>query len=96
MASGETRIRRTVYYEGRVQGVGFRYTTNNLARDFHVVGQVKNLEDGRVELVVEGPPDEITKFLGKVSENLGRYIRNSQVVESPATGQFATFFIASN
>jgi len=94
MPVDENLVRRTAYYEGRVQGVGFRYTTNTIAQEFRVVGQVKNLDDGRVELVAEGEPEEITRFLGQIGNTLGRYIRNSLITESPATGQFNVFSIA--
>ena len=50
---------REVYYSGRVHGVGFRYTVRSLASRLAVSGFVKNLPDGRVHLVVEGPPGEI-------------------------------------
>ena len=43
-----------ILYEGRVQGVGFRYTTKSVANGFEVTGTVRNLTDGRVELVAEG------------------------------------------
>lgn len=52
-----------VSYEGRVQGVGFRWTVKNLAREFDVAGTVKNLPDGRVELVAQGDSAEVTGFL---------------------------------
>ena len=52
-----------VHYEGRVQGVGFRYTVKNLAREFEVSGTIANLPDGRVELVASGEPDEVDAFL---------------------------------
>ena len=52
-----------VLYEGRVQGVGFRYTVKNLAREFEVSGTVANLPDGRVELVASGDPEEVDAFL---------------------------------
>ena len=51
--------RAHVYYSGRVQGVGFRYTAEGLALDLKLVGWVKNLPDGRVELVCEGPKEKI-------------------------------------
>jgi acylphosphatase len=96
MAAGDNPVRRTAYYEGRVQGVGFRYTTNSIAQDFRVVGQVRNLDDGRVELIAEGQAAELARFLNQVGETLGRYIHGSKITESPATGQFATFSIASH
>ena len=55
---------REIHYSGRVQGVGFRYTVRSLASRTAVTGFVKNLPDGRVQLVVEGPPDEIRVLVG--------------------------------
>ena len=52
-------LRQTCYFSGRVQGVGFRYTVQNLALQYNVRGYDKNLADGRVELVMEGPENEM-------------------------------------
>ena len=49
-----SRVRRRLIYQGRVQGVGFRYTVASIARRFPVTGYVKNLPDGNVELAVDG------------------------------------------
>jgi acylphosphatase len=60
---------KRVIYEGRVQGVGFRYTTKDLARGFYVVGTVKNLPDGTVELIISGETGEVTEFLRELRED---------------------------
>jgi acylphosphatase len=60
---------KRVIYEGRVQGVGFRYTTKDLARGFDVVGTVKNLPDGTVELIISGETGEVTEFLRELRED---------------------------
>jgi len=52
-----------VHYDGRVQGVGFRWTVKNLAKEFDVTGTVCNLRDGRVELVVQGETDEFLEAI---------------------------------
>ncbi|HEV3343051.1 MAG TPA: acylphosphatase [Pirellulales bacterium] len=88
-----THERREVLYSGRVQGVGFRYTTREIAERFNVTGYVENLSDGRVELVAEGEPAEIDRFLAAVEERLARYIASTQIRSRPATGEFAGFFI---
>ena len=62
-------IGRHVFYEGRVQGVGFRWTTKNLARGYDVTGSVRNLPDGRVELLVSGEVDEVEAFLEAIAES---------------------------
>ena len=59
-------IAKRVIFEGRVQGVGFRYAVNNLARGFDVCGRVKNLPDGNVELQVMGEPDEVASFIREI------------------------------
>ena len=60
---------RHVFYEGRVQGVGFRATVTHLARGYEVVGWIKNLPDGRVELQVSGDTEEVEAFLEAISES---------------------------
>lgn len=81
-------------FSGRVQGVGFRYTARNLALNFDVTGYVRNLPDGRVELVVEGAPREVEAFLGALSERMTDFVRTAERHVEPATGQFKTFQIA--
>ena len=60
---------RHVFYEGRVQGVGFRFTVKSLARGYEVAGWVRNLPDGRVELQASGEPGEVEGFLGAIAES---------------------------
>jgi acylphosphatase len=60
---------RHVFYEGRVQGVGFRWTTKNIARGYEVTGLVRNLPDGRVELQVCGEAEEVEGFLEAIAES---------------------------
>jgi acylphosphatase len=77
-------IRRRVYFSGRVQGVGFRYTCRSIARGFNVTGYVRNLPDGRVELVAEGEPGEVDNFLGAIHLEMSAYIKDASVESVPA------------
>lgn len=60
-------IAKRVIFEGRVQGVGFRYTVKDLSRGFDVCGWVKNLPDGSVELQVMGEADEVDSFIREIA-----------------------------
>jgi acylphosphatase len=82
-----------VHYEGRVQGVGFRYTVRRLATRFDVGGYVRNLPDGRVLLVVEGRPDELARFVAAVAAEMGHCVDQATRTEGPATGEFRQFDI---
>jgi acylphosphatase len=86
-------IRLTVLYSGRVQGVGFRYTARSVASGFDVTGYVRNLPDGRVELVAEGSPAEVRAFVASVERELGVHIRDVNINEEPPTGRFTDFSI---
>jgi len=81
-------IRYTVHYTGQVQGVGFRYTTQNIAEGLPVSGYVQNLSDGRVRLVVEGEKEQVDRLLDGITQYLGRYIHQQAVDQSPANGEF--------
>jgi acylphosphatase len=58
-----------VFYQGNVQGVGFRFTVRHIARGFDVTGWVRNLPDGRVELQVTGEPEEVRAFLDRIAQS---------------------------
>ena len=82
-------VAKQVFYSGRVQGVGFRFTTRQIASGYEVTGWVKNLPDGRVELQAMGEVDELEAFLSEILEsNLGSLIKEHEVTAiPPLTGQ---------
>ena len=85
--------RLTIHYSGRVQGVGFRWTTVRALAGLPVTGYVRNLDDGRVEMVLEGRPEHNLEALSRVREALGRRIRDEKRSSSPPTGEFDGFGI---
>ena len=90
------RRRMMVLYSGRVQGVGFRYQTRQVSAGFEVTGQVRNLPDGRVELVAEGSQPELEEFLEAIRQSgLKGFIRNEEVTWSDPRGEFRGFTIMS-
>lgn len=70
------------WFEGHVQGVGFRYQTVQVAKGFEVTGTVRNLADGRVQLYAEGDEREVRAFLREVRDELESYIRATETKES--------------
>ena len=83
--------RTTCYFSGQVQGVGFRYTVMSLAQRYDLTGYVRNLSDGRVELVMEGNDTDRSGLLDDVKQRMEEYIAKVTVADSPATGEFASF-----
>jgi acylphosphatase len=83
----------TVYFSGHVQGVGFRYTTLSVAKEFELTGRVSNLADGRVLLDVEGAPKEINAFLAVLEERMHGYIRKVERSSSQGPAQYQDFCI---
>ena len=73
--------------------MGFRYTAQNLALQFNVAGYVRNLPDGRVELVMEGPDPEMDHLVESIRQKMNGYIRNVDRQIYPATGEFNRFSI---
>lgn len=91
--AGKEAEQREIYYSGRVQGIGFRYTARAIAALHRVTGFVRNLPDGRVHLVVEGDSDEIQAFVDSLQADIGTYIHDTQVSVRPPTGRFKGFDI---
>ena len=83
----------TVYFSGRVQGVGFRYTTLQVAKEFEVAGWVRNLPDGRVQVEAEGTPETVKAFITALEERMHGYIRKTERQIAKRTPQFVGFNI---
>jgi acylphosphatase len=73
--------------------VGFRYTTERIARGCRVTGYVRNLRDRRVEVVAEGEPGELDQFIAAIEQAMAGYIRDQQSRDEAATGEFSGFSI---
>ncbi|HPW65178.1 MAG: Acylphosphatase [Candidatus Omnitrophica bacterium ADurb.Bin314] len=86
--------RMQVFFSGTVQGVGFRFTTERVARRFAVTGFVRNLDDGRVEVVAEGEEPVLVEFLTAIRESgMKYYIENVEAHWSDAAGTYKRFGI---
>lgn len=87
--------RMQIFFSGTVQGVGFRFTAERLARRFPVTGYVRNLEDGRVEVTAEGEEDHLTEFLTAIRESgMKDYIRDVEAHWSDPENCFKRFTVA--
>jgi len=94
-ASESNRRRLEIFYSGRVQGVGFRYTAKTVATGFELSGTIRNLPDGRVELIAEGARAELEAFRAAIrDEGLAGFIRDEQVTWADAKNEFRGFEIA--
>ena len=85
--------RKQIFYSGNVQVVGFRYTALRAGRNYEVTGYVRNLADGRVEMVVEGMSGEIEALKSDIAKELGGYIKQVDEGDSACTGEFDGFDI---
>ena len=89
---GKKRVH--IYYSGRVQGVGFRFTTEQIALSLGMTGWVKNLPDGRVEVMAEGEEAKLVGFLEKIRNGpMKPYIRGVAAEWEEAKGEFRDFGI---
>lgn len=82
-----------VFYSGRVQGVGFRFTAESIALDLKITGRVRNLRDGKVEVLAEGEEETLKEFLSRINEYFSKYIQDTDVEWLAATGEFKEFGI---
>ena len=81
-------IRYDVYFSGRVQGVGFRATTRQIARGHRVAGYVRNEPDGRVRLEIEGDPADCKALLHEILDVFASNITSHTLDQRPPTGEF--------
>lgn len=83
--------RRRMFFSGHVQGVGFRYTAIRIARQYPVSGWVRNLPDGRVELLIEGEVGVIDATLEEIRAAMRGLIRGEQTCREDAVGDMTGF-----
>jgi acylphosphatase len=83
-----------VYFSGHVQGVGFRYKTLRIAREFEISGYVRNLPDGRVEMIAEGEEAEVSRFVGEVIDRMDNFIRRTERSDHQRPRRYQGFTIA--
>jgi acylphosphatase len=86
-------VRVTSFVTGRVQGVGFRFTTLEVAKSYSVVGTVENLTDGRVKIVAEGEANEVDDFLKEVANRMRDFIHHMERFSSEPSRTFQQFQI---
>lgn len=86
-------VHADVHFQGRVQGVGFRYAVMEVARQFDVAGYVQNLIDGRVRVEAEGARDELDRFIAAIEASMQGYIRKVETQFRTRVRQFSGFQI---
>ena len=82
-----------IFYSGKVQGIGFRYTVQDIANQQKLSGWVKNLNDNRVEVVAEAEETVLNIFLQEVNQHFSHYIEDVNIEWLPAGGEFRDFQI---
>ena len=83
-----------VIFKGHVQGVGFRYTANHLAGRYNVTGYVRNLPDGAVEMLIQGPAQDVDNCIRDVQDEFAGYIRDTQAEPVPYNARYKDFRVA--
>lgn len=83
----------TIHFSGRVQGVGFRYQSLQVSKEFDVTGYVKNLPDGRVQLEAEGEKAEVEAFIAAIEERMHGHVRKVERFSARRPAQFQGFSI---
>lgn len=82
-----------IFFSGHVQGVGFRFQTRTVAQRFDVTGWVANLSNGDVQVVAEGEPAELQRFVDEIHTAMGGFIRSTEIEKGTATAEFSRFEI---
>lgn len=84
---------RKYRFVGRVQGVGFRYTSCRIASEIGLQGYVRNLADGSVEMFAQGPRTDLDRCLEEIRDSFGEYIREATVTELPSDPRYSEFSV---
>ena len=82
-----------IVFTGRVQGVGFRFTAFNIANRYQLSGLVRNIADGAVEMIAQGPANDIDDCIQDIKESLRDYIKETKIEEVAFNPQYTDFKI---
>jgi len=88
-----SQIAKHIIFVGRVQGVGFRFTAFNAANHHQLTGFVRNLPDGAVEMLTQGPAQAVDDCIRDIKESFSGYIRETKIKEIPSNPQYKDFKI---
>ena len=86
-------IAKNIVFSGRVQGVGFRFTTQRIALRYELAGFVKNLPTGAVQMLIQGPAEDVDDCLRDISESFAGYIRDTKIEDAAISSEHAGFEI---
>ena len=87
------QIAKHVIFKGRVQGVGFRYTTRRIVQRYELTGYVKNLCDGSVEALFQGSEADVQACMVDIQDAFDGYIRDVKSTDQPVSPQCHDFRI---
>ncbi len=87
------QVAKHIVFTGRVQGVGFRFTSLRAANRYGLTGQVRNLPNGGVEMIAQGRSDDIDDCIREIQESLSGYITETEVEEIGFDSQYNDFKI---
>jgi len=94
MNENEKKVRAHLFISGRVQGVAFRYYTQDIAQSLGVKGWVRNCWDGKVEIVMEGEEDKVKELIGWCHQGPGSAVVEKIEIEwEKYRGEFNSFGI---
>jgi len=88
-----TQTAKHVIFKGRVQGVGFRYTTQRAAGRYGLTGYVRNLPHGTVEALLQGTAANIQACINDLQDTFGGYLRDMKITDQPVNPQYHDFRI---
>ncbi len=86
-------IAKHIIFIGRVQGVGFRFTAHRIASRYRLAGFVRNLRDGTVEMLAQGPAEDIEDCVQDIKEAMAGYVRETVIDEVPLDPKYTDFRI---
>jgi len=89
-----SQIAKQIFFKGRVQGVGFRYTTHRAASRYDLTGYVRNCPDGTVEALLQGTASNIQACLDDLKATFGGYLREINTTDQPINPQYHYFRIS--